>query len=104
MGPIHLLNHIGHLIVETSNSLGPGIVLSIPCLSHPPLGLVNLPYEQLCHVLGVVPRPLDQPQHLTKIPTSPQQESETPFRYMAVNYRSICLSLTNLLESIMEGH
>ena len=66
-GPIQILNQIGNLLVETSDDIGPGIALSIPRLSHYPLGPTDLPYEQTGPVPGIVPIPLDRPQPLTKI-------------------------------------
>ena len=77
-GPLQPLPQIVYLIFEPSDGLDPGITLYIPCLSHHPIGLVELPYEQLIPVPSAVPLNLIRPQPLTEIPPSPQQGIEPP--------------------------
>ena len=67
------LPHIVRLIIEPSDGLVPDIVLSIPRLSHYPLGNFDLPYKQLVPVPDVAPLPLNLPQYLTYISSFSQQ-------------------------------
>ena len=55
LGPLQLLTHVDNLIVDNPGGLGPGTALYIPRLSHHPLGLTDLSYEQLGPVPGIIP-------------------------------------------------
>ena len=54
----YFLPHIGHIIIDTSDGLVPGISLFIPCLSCRPLGLAGLTYERRVPIPGAAPLPL----------------------------------------------
>ena len=59
--------------------LGPGFVISLPCLSHYTLGLINLPYNWLGTFPGIVPLPIGRPQALPNIFPLSKQVNVPPF-------------------------
>ena len=65
--PLQILTHICHILVHPSDCLGPGVELSIPCLSHHPLFLISLPHEKLGPAPSVFPLPLCCPHILPEI-------------------------------------
>ena len=62
---LSFLPHIWHLIIDPSDGLSTGVVISIPCLSHHLLIFFDLPYDQLGTLFGIVPIHLGCPQPLT---------------------------------------
>ena len=69
--PLQIFPYISNLLTKPSGDLVPGIILSLPHLSHHPLGLVNIPYKRFGPVPGFVH--LGRPQYLPKNPPSRQQ-------------------------------
>ena len=70
---LKILPLIGNITDELSNGIGSGVVISLPHFSHYPLCLINLNYNQLSSVPGIVPLPLILHQALPKILQLPQQ-------------------------------
>ena len=65
---IYFLPHIGHLIIDLSYCLGPGVTIYTPSIHQHPLGLVDLSYKRLGPFPDVAHTLLGCPQPLTKIP------------------------------------
>ena len=75
---LYFLPHIIHLIIDPSDGLVPGVALSISCLSHHTLGLINLTYKRFVPVPGVTPLHIGRPCPLTEISASSQQAIYPP--------------------------
>ena len=57
MVPINLLPQIINILSDPSGGLGPVVALTIPSLSHNPLGLVDILHKWFGPVIGVIPLP-----------------------------------------------
>ena len=75
---LYFLPHIIHLIIDPSDGLVPGVALSISCLSHHTLGLINLTYKRFVPVPGVTLLHIGRPCPLTEISASSQQAIYPP--------------------------
>ena len=78
--PLQLLPQIGNLLDEPSNIIGPGVALSLPCLSHNPICLIYLSYKIFVLVPSVISLLLICPQTLYKIPPPPHQGMNLPLQ------------------------
>ena len=75
---LQILQQIDNTLTDTSDIFGPGVALSIPQLSHHPLGLIDITHERFSLAPGTLPLHIVRPRPLPNIPPPPQHVINPP--------------------------